>query len=106
MTTLLNELRWNLETAKQMGNVEWQERLEKRIKSEEKLEAKSEEVAESATELTVGDVLAAVGDDPALAIAALDAENTREKPRKSLVSKLEAIANPPVEIVTPEPEEG
>ena len=58
MTTLLNELRWNLETAKQMGNVEWQERLEKRIKSEEKAKAEPNEeespeaVVEESTDLS------------------------------------------------------
>lgn len=36
MTTLLNELNNNLETAKQLGDEDWQERLEKRIAQVEK----------------------------------------------------------------------
>lgn len=41
---------------------------------------------------SVDDVLARVGDDPAKASAALTAERARSKPRKTLVSALEAIA--------------
>lgn len=37
------------------------------------------------------EVLAAVGGDPGKAQAALDAENATEKPRKGVVSRLEAI---------------
>ena len=51
MASLLNELRLNLETAKEVGNVEWQERLEKRIKAEERAEAVEEEVPEESPEL-------------------------------------------------------
>lgn len=39
----------------------------------------------------VQDVLDQVGQDPGLAQAALDAENASEKPRTTLVSKLQAI---------------
>lgn len=40
---------------------------------------------------TVEEVLAAVGDDPAKAAAALDAEKASAKPRKTLVDKLTGI---------------
>lgn len=43
---------------------------------------------------TVEAILAEVGDDQAKAAAALEAENAKDKPRSTLVSKLEAIANP------------
>ncbi len=42
----------------------------------------------------VDDVLAAVGDDPALAQTALDAEKASPKPRTTLVDRLSTIANP------------
>lgn len=42
---------------------------------------------------SVDDVLARVGDDPTAAQAALDAENAKSKPRKSLVEKLQAITD-------------
>lgn len=42
----------------------------------------------------VDEVLAAVGDDPALAAAALDAEKASPKPRTTLVDRLSTIANP------------
>jgi hypothetical protein len=44
-------------------------------------------------DLNVDDVLAKVGGDPALAAAALAAEQERDKPRKSLVTKLAGIAD-------------
>ena len=40
---------------------------------------------------SVDSILGEVGDDKAKAQAALDAENAKEKPRKTLVSKLEAV---------------
>lgn len=40
---------------------------------------------------TVEEVLDRVGDDPAAAQAALDAEQAKEKPRATLVEKLQAI---------------
>lgn len=40
-------------------------------------------------EPTIAEVLEAVGDDPALAAQALDAENAKDTPRKGLVSELE-----------------
>lgn len=39
----------------------------------------------------VGDIVAAVGDDKGLAQQYLDEENAAEKPRKSLVEKLQAV---------------
>ena len=52
MTTLLNELRNNLATANELGNVEWAEALEARIKVEEKAAAKQakEDQAEAEAE--------------------------------------------------------
>lgn len=41
---------------------------------------------------TADEVLERVGDDPAKAQAALDAENASDKPRKTLVEKLSTIA--------------
>ena len=43
------------------------------------------------TAATVAKVLDAVGDDPERAAAALVAEQLRDKPRKSLIDRLEAI---------------
>ena len=43
MTQLLNELKANLGTAQELGDKEWQARLEKRIKAEEKAAAAEEE---------------------------------------------------------------
>ncbi len=40
---------------------------------------------------TVDEVLESVGDDKAKAQAALDAENAKDKPRKTLVEELEGI---------------
>jgi hypothetical protein len=45
-------------------------------------------------EPTVDEILADVGEDQTKAAAALEAENAKSKPRKTLVAKLEAIANP------------
>lgn len=42
---------------------------------------------------TVKQILSGVGDDPAKASSALEAELARPEPRKSLVSKLSRIAN-------------
>lgn len=42
---------------------------------------------------SVEGILAAVGDDKAQAQSALDQENAKDKPRPSLVKKLEAIVN-------------
>jgi len=42
---------------------------------------------------TAAEVLAWVGDDPEYAAAALETERNADKPRKTLISKLEAIAN-------------
>lgn len=47
---------------------------------------------DDAAEDNVKQVLARVGDDPALARAALEAESKRDRQRTSLVSKLEQIA--------------
>jgi hypothetical protein len=61
--------------------------------SEEALEAVGDtEGVVVDVEGSVQDVLDSVGDDPAKAQAALDAESASDKPRKSLVSKLEEIA--------------
>lgn len=49
------------------------------------------EEAPNPAEGKVQDVLDQVGTDPGLAQAALDAENASEKPRTTLVSKLQAI---------------
>lgn len=46
---------------------------------------------------TVDEVLAAVGDDPGQAQAALDDELAQEEPRSTLVSKLEKLAAPPAD---------
>lgn len=43
---------------------------------------------------TVEFILNEVGDDPEKAKAALEAEQAEDKPRSTLVEKLEAIANP------------
>jgi hypothetical protein len=43
----------------------------------------------------MADVLAEVGDDPGLALIALKEEQARPRPRKTLVEKLQAIANAP-----------
>lgn len=43
---------------------------------------------------TVADILAAVGSDPDAAASALNAETASDKPRASLVSKLEQIVDP------------
>lgn len=47
---------------------------------------------EKAAEQTVDEILADVGDDPEKARLALEAEQGQEKPRKSLVAKLEKVA--------------
>lgn len=44
---------------------------------------------------TIDEVLAEVGDDQALAAAALEAEQAREKPRSTLVEKLQAVIDTP-----------
>lgn len=57
--------------------------------------ADKQAAAEEADELVEGkvaDILAEVGDDPSKAQAALEAERSSEKPRKTLVEKLEQIA--------------
>lgn len=56
-----------------------------------------EEVAQAAeagypTDGTVEDIKAWVGDDPDRARIALDAEDTRDKPRSTLVDSLRAVA--------------
>jgi hypothetical protein len=56
-----------------------------------KEEKAAEKVATTTAGGTVKDVLAEVGDDAEKATAALEAEQASEKPRKSLVEKLEAI---------------
>jgi hypothetical protein len=43
-------------------------------------------------DLTVDEVVAEVGDDPALAVAALDAEKKRDRPRTTLTKQLAGIA--------------
>lgn len=53
---------------------------------------------------TAGDVLAWVGDDPFRAASALAAERARDKPRKSVLGRLTAIAGvdaPPVGVTSP-----
>lgn len=50
--------------------------------------------AAQVTASTVAEVLDDVGDDPAKALAALRAEMANDKPRKSLVAKLQALAEP------------
>ena len=40
---------------------------------------------------SVSDILAAVGDDPEAAVAALETENARDKPRKTLVAGLQSV---------------
>lgn len=52
--------------------------------------AKAEEPADSKP-TKVDDIVAAVGDDKVLAQEYLDAENAAEKPRVSLVEKLQAV---------------
>ena len=47
--------------------------------------------ADVTTEGTIADVLAGVGDDPDAASAAITQEEKSDKPRKTLISKLEAI---------------
>lgn len=42
----------------------------------------------------IDDILKDVGEDPEKAKVALEQENAQAKPRKTLVAKLEAIANP------------
>jgi hypothetical protein len=42
---------------------------------------------------SIGDVLDRVGDDPAKAAAAREAEEAKAKPRSSLLEKLQAIVN-------------
>lgn len=49
---------------------------------------------------TVAEVLADVGEDPAAALTALRAEMARDKPRKSLVARLQAIAEPELSVET------
>lgn len=44
---------------------------------------------------TIKRVLAEVGDDPELAVAALELEQAQDEPRSSLIEKLEAIATAP-----------
>ena len=46
---------------------------------------------EPTKEPSVKDILAAVGDDPEAAATMLEAEQEREKPRKSLIEGLEAV---------------
>lgn len=62
------------------------------------------DVAPDPADGTVAQVLEQVGDDPDLAREALDAESGKDKPRATLVSKLEAIieAAPIIEPQAPE----
>jgi hypothetical protein len=55
--------------------------------------AQAEQAAESTEGGTVAEVLAAVGDDPTAARAALDAEQAKDHPRSTLVARLEQIAD-------------
>jgi hypothetical protein len=43
---------------------------------------------------TIDDILASVGDDPAKALAAIEAENATSRPRSTLLDRLQVIANP------------
>lgn len=58
------------------------------------------DAAETAQDGTIADVLAAVGEDPVAARAALDAEQAKDKPRTTLVGRLEHIADGTDEGVT------
>lgn len=64
-------------------------------KAEAALVARQEaaQAAQTAAEGTRDAVLAEVGDDPARARAALEAEQAKDKPRSTLVAALEPIAN-------------
>lgn len=53
---------------------------------------------------TVTEVLAEVGDDPQRALAALRAETARDKPRKSLVAKLQEVAEPALAVDADSPD--
>lgn len=90
--SLLNELRANLISAEEVRDAEWAKRLKTRIKEEE---ARESQIADLPTAEKVEDILAAVGEDPVLAAAALETEQAKDKPRKTLVSALEALTAPP-----------
>ena len=52
---------------------------------------RSDVTTDVTTDGTIADVLAGVGDDPDAASAAIAEEEKSDKPRKTLISKLEAI---------------
>jgi hypothetical protein len=54
----------------------------------------------SAKPPTIEEVLAEVGEDKALAAAALEAEQAREKPRTGLTTKLQAVVDAPPQSTT------
>ena len=59
MASLLNELRNNLVTANELGDTEWAEALEKRIKEEEKVAAaEAEREAKAVEEMTKAELVA------------------------------------------------
>mgnify|MGYP001089362152 CR=1 FL=1 len=85
----------NLKVAVAAGDTEWADALRALIGSEEpEPEPAAEETAESVDlDQSVVAILEAVGDDPALARAAAEAEAGRENPRATLLAALDKITD-------------
>lgn len=84
----------NLKVAIAAGDTEWADALRALIGGEEPEEEPAEGPAESVDlDQSVVAILEAVGDDPALARAAAEAEAGRENPRATLLAALDKITD-------------